>query len=92
MVAKLSLIVFTSSSCEPCKRYKPLIEKLEKEEFLDIHTFDINEEQELGESYNVKSVPTTFIFRNDKLIERFSGVPENYESLVEGLKHVKGTN
>tara|TARA_B110001450_G_C17345227_1_gene369159 strand:+ start:24 stop:338 length:315 start_codon:yes stop_codon:yes gene_type:complete len=71
------LFYFTATWCGPCKRIKPLIEKLS--EGLDGSTIifyqvDIDLNDKLSEKYKIKSVPS-FLLLNDKneLLDSCSG-------------------
>jgi len=71
------LFYFTASWCGPCKRIKPLIEKLSiglDESNIIFYEIDIDSNDELSEKYNIKSVPS-FLLLNDKneLLDSCSG-------------------
>lgn len=59
------MLDFYADWCGPCKIMKPIIQQL-KEENPDVHIEEINydQNQDLGNTYNVGSLPT-FIFLKD---------------------------
>lgn len=72
----IKVIKFSASWCVPCRYLKPVfeeiktIEKYSKFQFVD---YDIDEEYEMTKKYNVRSVPTVIIFKDDLEIERING-------------------
>jgi thioredoxin 1 len=58
----MSVYVFSSPTCEPCKRLKPVFEDL-KEEFSTLQWIDVNikEKPELAAKYNIKFVPAVTV-------------------------------
>ncbi|EPK5314461.1 thioredoxin family protein [Acinetobacter baumannii] len=70
--------VFTSPTCGPCKRYKPiLLEEAEKRgvEVIQVELSDETKDQfmELG----IRQVPVTIVFEADKEVSRLMGAPAN---------------
>lgn len=64
--------------CPPCRQMSPTIEKL-KEAYKDnenviIEDINIDEDKELSELHNVRSIPTTLFFHNDELVDKRSGI------------------
>lgn len=72
----LKVVKYTTFWCSACKVYDPIFEEVKKElpmikfESKDAEDEDPNYLIELG----VKAVPTTLIFRDDKLEKMISGV------------------
>jgi len=63
---------FTADWCGPCKKVRPIVEELTK----DGHSFqiiDVDIEKELVEKFQISSVPTFILFKNEKSIKRVSG-------------------
>lgn len=82
----LVAVDFFATWCGPCKMFAPTFEKLSKDfngklKFLKI---DIDKNNEIADSYNVKSVPTFILFKDGKEIERKVGVlaPKEYVELI----------
>lgn len=85
------LFYFTASWCGPCKRIKPLIEKLS--EGLDLskiefYMIDIDENEELANTYNIKSIPTFLFIHKNELKDQCSGSDINkvHKLLKDNMK------
>ncbi len=70
------LIDFYADWCGPCKTYSPTIAKLKDEMGGEIKVIkiDVDQNQPLSQKLQVRSIPTTMIFRNGELKWRASGV------------------
>ncbi len=83
------LIDFWASWCGPCKSFAPIYEKV-SESFSDVVFAKVNteEEQELAASFQIRSIPTLMIFREQIVIFSQAGMlPEN--ALVELIGKAK---
>lgn len=66
------IFYFTADWCAPCKKVRPIVEELIK----DGHSFqiiDVDLEKELAKNFEISSVPTFILFKNEKSIKRISG-------------------
>jgi thioredoxin len=72
--SKLMIVDFYANWCGPCQMLKPVFKKV-SEEFKKIKFAKVNteEEQELAEKCEIKSIPCLIIFRNGEEIERMVG-------------------
>ncbi|AAV46961.1 thioredoxin family protein [Haloarcula sp. NS06] len=68
---------FYADWCGPCKTQDPILEDLE-EEWADVEFEKINvdEEQDVANEYQVRSLPTLIIENDDGIVERFVGVTQ----------------
>jgi len=69
---------FYADWCGPCKTQDPIIEELE-EEWGDRVTFekvDVDENQDVANEYQVRSIPTIVVENDDGVVERFVGVTQ----------------
>ena len=82
------LVDFWAPWCEPCKTLGPLLEKLAAEyngAFL-LARVDVDQEHELAEAFQIRSVPTVMLVKGGQLIDGFPGVlPEG--QVKEFLTH-----
>ena len=70
---------FTASWCAPCKHIYPDIERLSQEhkEKVQFYKIDIDENEELSSTWNIKSVPTFYLLHNNNLLGSCSGADIN---------------
>ena len=78
---------FYADWCGPCKTQDPILEDME-EEWGDRVTFekvDVDENQDVANEYQVRSIPTLVVENDDGVVERFVGVTqrEDIESALE---------
>src|SRR2546426_5934218 len=74
------VVDFWAPWCAPCRALTPVLEKLEREYAGRIKLVKINvdENQELAEALQVRSIPAVFAFRDGKLLGHFLGaLPES---------------
>jgi thioredoxin 1 len=78
---------FYADWCGPCKTQDPILEEVE-EDWGDRVTFekiDVDENQDVANEYQVRSIPTIVVENDDGVVERFVGVTqrEDLESALE---------
>jgi thioredoxin 1 len=68
---------FYADWCGPCKTQDPILEDLE-EEYTDVafEKIDVDEEQDIANEYQVRSLPTLVVENDDGIVERFIGVTQ----------------
>jgi len=68
---------FYADWCGPCKTQDPILEDLE-EEWTDVEfeKIDVDEEQDVANEYQVRSLPTLIVENDDGIVERFVGVTQ----------------
>ena len=70
------VIQFSASWCGPCRQLTPIMEQLSTD-FNNKAVFgkvDIDNDQELATKYGIRSVPTTIIFKDGKVVDTITGV------------------
>lgn len=72
---KLVIIDVYATWCKPCSVIAPILDKLSEEysEKVLIGKYNIEDEVELCEKYNILSIPTLLFFRNGEMIDKCIG-------------------
>jgi thioredoxin 1 len=63
---------FTAEWCGPCKKVRPIVEELTKDGY-SFQIIDVDIEKELVKKFEISSVPTFILFKNEKSIKRIFG-------------------
>ena len=89
---KMVMIDFWAPWCGPCTRFAPIFEAAaEKHKDVIFAKVNTDEQQEIAASFDIKSIPTLAIFKEQTLIYHEAGaLPE--EALEEILKQVRDLN
>jgi thioredoxin 1 len=75
------LLDFYADWCGPCKTQDPILEELEDEwgGRFDLERVDVDDDQEIANQYQVRSLPTLVIENDEGVVERFVGVTQREE-------------
>lgn len=70
------LIDFFATWCGPCQSLAPILKEVKDSlgERVSIIKIDVDKNQEIASSYQVRGVPTMMLFQNGKQLWRQSGV------------------
>ena len=73
--APVVLVEFYASWCPHCKKMMPIVEDIKAllADNLKVVQLDIDENEEVADSENVKSIPTFLLYDGGKLVMRESG-------------------
>ena len=84
---KTTIVDFYADWCGPCKMMSPVIEKIAEEnaENVKVGKVNVDDNQELAVEYNVMSIPTILIFKNENIAKTFIGVTAKQE-IEEAIK------
>jgi thioredoxin 1 len=77
---------FYADWCGPCKTQDPILEDLEDEwTAVEFEKINVDEEQDVANEYQVRSLPTLVVENDDGVVERFIGVTqrEDIEAALE---------
>ena len=71
----IKILKFESDSCPQCKALSATLERISKENKIDIKNIDIEEDnnQNLIRKYNIRSIPTLIFLNEDKEYNRLVG-------------------
>ncbi len=77
---------FYADWCGPCKTQDPILEDLEAD-YADVEfaKVDVDQEQEIANEYQVRSLPTLVIENDNGIVDRFVGVTQR-EDLEAAIK------
>jgi len=83
----VSLKDFYADWCGPCKTQDPILEELKEDwgERVDFEKIDVDENQDVANDYQVRSIPTIVVENDGGVVERFVGVTqrEDLETALE---------
>lgn len=78
---------FHADWCGPCKTQDPIVDELEQDwgDSVTFEKIDVDENQDIANQYQVRSIPTIIIEDDDGVVERFVGVTQR-EDLEQALE------
>lgn len=82
-----TIYYFTADWCQPCKRTRPVVEELNRDQTeAGFQIIDVDDNIDLVNSFNIKSVPTFIMFENGIEIKRIIGgkTKEQLEEFIHG--------
>jgi thioredoxin 1 len=82
-----TIYYFTADWCQPCKRTRPIVEELNREQITArFQIIDIDDNLELVKNFNIKSVPTFIVLEEGIEKNRIIGAQtrEQLEDLING--------
>ena len=77
-MADVTLLDFHADWCGPCKTQDPIIEELESEygDRVNFEFVDVDENPDVANEYQVRSIPTVIVKGGEEIVERFVGVTQ----------------
>ena len=77
-----TILYFTADWCNPCKRVKPIVEELNREQTeIKFQIIDVDIEMEMTKKFEIKSVPTFILMKDGIEINRITGA-QTKDSLI----------
>ena len=65
---------FTADWCGPCKKVRPIVEELSRDQSeVKFQIIDVDSEIEMAQDFEIKSVPTFVVMKDNKEIHRVTG-------------------
>ena len=78
-----TIFYFTADWCGPCRKTRPIVEELNKDlSLVKIKIIDVDYEMELAKQFEIKSVPTFVVIKDNNEIKRVVGT-QTKSSLME---------
>ena len=68
----MKYLYFSASWCGPCQTFKPIMSEIANEGH-SVQFIDIDQQGDLAQQYNVRSVPTVVIEQNGSEVNRLIG-------------------
>lgn len=70
------ILYFSAPWCGPCTMFGPVMEQIGQ--IVPVEKINVDDNPTLAATYNVRSVPTTIILRDNQEVQRFIGAkPKN---------------
>ena len=68
------ILYFTADWCNPCKKTRPIVEELNREQIMaKFFIIDVDSEIEMAQDFEIRSVPTFVVMKDNKEIHRVTG-------------------
>ena len=83
----LKLVEFYAEWCGYCKKQKPILEELSKNNIW-IGTLDVDKSPKIPDNYGITGYPSFILFKEGKIISRISGYHNKSELLSEIIKNI----
>lgn len=86
----VSLVDFWAAWCQPCRIQGPIIDEVADEvgQKANICKLNIDENKRTAAKLGIQSIPTTMLFRNGKIVNKFVGVKTRSFLMKELNKHL----
>jgi len=74
----VQLMDFYADWCGPCKTQDPILEDIKEDwgDRFELVQIDVDDEQDVANEYQVRSLPTLIVENDDGIVDRFVGVTQ----------------
>lgn len=72
---------FTADWCGPCKKVRPIVEEINNDSIIKFRIIDVDSETDLVKHFEIKSVPTFILIKDQEIINRTTGAKTKSELL-----------
>jgi len=83
----ITLLDFHADWCGPCKTQDPILEEIRDDwgDRFELRKVNVDEQQDVANEYQVRSLPTLIVENEDGVVDRFVGVTqrEDIEAALE---------
>jgi len=81
------ILYFTADWCNPCKQTRPIVEELIREQIMaKFFIIDVDSEIEITQDFEVRSIPTFVVMKDNKEIHRVTGA-QTRQQLEELIRY-----
>jgi thioredoxin 1 len=81
------ILYFTADWCNPCKQTRPIVEELNREQIMaKFFIIDVDSEIEMTKDFEVRSIPTFVVMKDNKEIHRVTGA-QTRQQLEELIRY-----
>ena len=70
----LSILYFSTQTCQPCKMFKPVVQSVATETGITVNFIDAHENSAMASAYSITSVPTLIFIKDGVTVHRMTGV------------------
>ena len=72
---EVTLVDFWAPWCGPCKMLGPVIDEISNElgDKINVGKINVDENPDLADKFNIKSIPTLIVFKNGEKVEEMPG-------------------
>ncbi|VEU77082.1 thioredoxin family protein [Mycoplasmopsis columbina] len=84
----LYVLVFHALWCPPCKMFKHTLEEVVSKNNVPVYRVDVDANQDLTDEFGVTSMPTWFIFKDGKQVQKGLGYMPHPTFELELKKHM----